>query len=89
MDLKRWKKNIDSNPVENTIRPVAIGKKNYLFAGFHEAVQHSAMLYSLLGTIKLHDVNPFNWLKNVLSRIATHSINKVQDLLPHIWQQTK
>ncbi len=80
------KLNIDNNPVENTIRPVAIGRKNYLFAGSHEAAQRSAMLYSLLGTCKLHDVNPFNWLKNVLSRIATHPINKVHELLPQNWQ---
>jgi transposase len=78
--------NIDNNPVENAIRPVAIGRKNYLFAGSHEAAQRSAMLYSLLGTCKLHDVNPFNWLKSVLSNIATHPINRVHELLPHNWQ---
>lgn len=82
------KLNIDNNPVENAIRPVAIGRKNYLFAGSHEAAQRSAMLYSLLGTCKLNDINPFDWLKNVLSRIGKHPINKVQELLPHNWQQT-
>jgi transposase len=80
------KLNIDNNPVENAIRPVAIGRKNYLFAGSHEAAQRSAMLYSLLGTCKLHDVNPFNWLKTVLSKIATHPINRVHELLPNNWQ---
>lgn len=79
------KLNIDNNPVENAIRPVAIGRKNYLFAGSHQAAQRSAMLYSLLGTCKLHDVNPFNWLRNVLTRIGTHPINKIQELLPHYW----
>lgn len=82
------KLNIDNNPVENAIRPVAIGRKNYLFAGSHEAAQRSAMLYSLLGTCKLHGINPFDWLKNVLSRIGKHPINKVQQLLPHNWRQT-
>ncbi len=77
------KLNIDNNPVENTIRPVAIGRKNYLFAGSHEAAQRSAMLYSLLGTAKLHSVNPFVWLKGVLERIPQHPINKISDLLPH------
>lgn len=81
------KLNIDNNPVENAIRPVAIGRKNYLFAGSHEAAQRSAMLYSLLGTCKLHDVNPFTWLKDVLPRIATHPFSKVHELLPHNWQQ--
>jgi transposase len=78
----------DNNPVENAIRPVAIGRKNYLFARSHEAAQRSAMLYSLLGTCKLNGINPFDWLKNVLSRIGKHPINKVQELLPHNWQQS-
>ena len=80
------KLNIDNNAVENSIRPVAIGRKNYLFAGSHEAAQRSAVLYSLLGTCKLHDVNPFLWFKDVLQRIGTHPINKIADLLPYNWQ---
>ena len=80
------KLNIDNNAVENSIRPVAIGRKNYLFAGSHEAAQRSAVLYSLLGTCKLHEVNPFLWFKDVLQRIGTHPINKIADLLPHNWQ---
>jgi len=80
------KLNIDNNPVENSIRPIAIGRKNYLFAGSHEAAQRSAMLYSLLGTCKLHGINPFLWLRDVLNRIATHHINKIEELLPHNWK---
>jgi len=80
------KLNIDNNPVENSIRPVAIGRKNYLFAGSHEAAKRSAILYSLMGTCKLHGINPFIWLRDVLQRIATHPINKIEDLLPHNWQ---
>ncbi len=60
------KLNIDNNPVENSIRPVAIGRKNYLFAGSHEAAKRSAMLYSLMGTCKLHSINPSIWLRDVL-----------------------
>src|SRR5580698_1170394 len=75
------KLNIDNNPVENCIRPVAIGRKNYLFAGSHEAAQRSAMLYSLMGTCKLHDVNPFIWLKNILETIPSHPINQIRQLL--------
>lgn len=74
--------NIDNNPVENSIRPVAIGRKNYLFAGSHEAAQRSAMLYSLLGTCKLNGINPFIWLRETLRRIATHPINQIEELLP-------
>jgi transposase len=91
--IERWKElmvyasdgklNIDNNPVENSIRPVAVGRKNYLFAGSHQAAQRSAILYSLLGTCKLHGINPFTWLKDVLQTIANHPINKIKDLLPH------
>ena len=77
------KLNIDNNPVENSIRPVAVGRKNYLFAGSHEAAQRSAMLYSLLGTCKLHKIEPYQWLKSVLQQIADHPINRINELLPH------
>jgi hypothetical protein len=90
--LERWDKliiyttngklNIDNNPVENSIRPVAIGRKNYLFAGSHEAAKRSAMLYSLLGTCKLHGINPFEWLRNSLQKINDHPINRIHELLP-------
>src|SRR4051812_38131956 len=93
--IERWKElmvyaedgklHIDNNPVENSIRPVAVGRKNYLFAGSHQAAQRSAMLYSLLGTCKLHGINPFHWLKDVLQRISNYPINKISDLLPHNW----
>lgn len=75
--------NIDNNPVENSIRPVALGRKNYLFAGSHEAAQRSAMLYSLLGNCKMHGIEPYNWLRSTLEIIATHPINKIKELLPH------
>ncbi len=68
--------NIDNNPVKNFIRPLAIGRKNYLFAGSHEAAKRSAILYSLMGTCKLHSINPFRWLRDVLQRIAIHPIKK-------------
>jgi len=80
------KLNIDNNPVERAIRPVAVGRKNYLFAGSHDAAQRSAMLYSLMGTCKLHGVNPFDWLKNVLEIIPAHPINRIQELLPYHWK---
>ncbi|HEX8335031.1 MAG TPA: IS66 family transposase [Segetibacter sp.] len=77
---------IDNNPVENSIRPVAIGRKNYLFAGSHEAAQESAMIYSLLGTCKMHNINPWEWLKDILTRLPDHPINKIKELLPHNWK---
>lgn len=94
--LKRWDKlsqyattsflNIDNNPVENSIRPVAVGRKNYLFAGSHSSAQRAAMFYSLLATCKNHQVNPSVWLNDVLNRIATYPINQIEDLLPQNWK---
>jgi len=95
--LQRWEKlsayvndgrlNIDNNPVENSIRPVALGRKNYLFAGSHEAAKRSGMLYSLLGTCKMHGIEPYSWLKDILHHIADHPVNKVQELLPHRYKK--
>ena len=81
--------NIDNNPVENNIRPVAIGRKNYLFCGSHEAAKRTAVLYSLLGTCKMHGVNPFVWLKDILERIPCFTINNIKELLPHTWAQAQ
>jgi transposase len=96
--LPRWEKlclyttdgrlQIDNNLVENAIRPVALGRKNYLFAGSHNAARRAAMIYSLLGTCKINNINPFEWLRDVFERIPTHPINKIQELLPHQWQPT-
>lgn len=96
--IERWEKlslytengmlNIDNNPVENSIRPVALGRKNYLFAGSHEAAKRSGMLYSLLGTCKMHGIEPYGWLRDVLQRIADHPINKISELLPHHWNKS-
>jgi transposase len=74
---------IDNNLIENSIRPVALGKKNYLFAGSHEAAQHAAMIYSFLGTCKINNVEPYSWLKNTLNRIPDQSIQRLDELLPH------
>jgi transposase len=93
--LKRWDKlslyttdarlQIDNNLVENAIRPVAIGRKNYLFAGSHDGARRAAMLYSFLGTCKINKVNPFEWLTDILRRIPSHSVNKLEQLLPNNW----
>ena len=90
--LQRWEKlmiyasdgrlEIDNNLVENSIRPVALGKKNYLFAGSHEAAKRAAMIYSLLGTCKLKGVEPFAWLKNVFEVLPDWKFNRLEELLP-------
>ena len=73
---------IDNNLVENAIRPTALGRKNYLFAGSHDCAARAAMFYSFFGTCKKHDVNPFNWLRKVLEIIPDYPTNLLQDLLP-------
>jgi transposase len=76
----------DNNPIENSIRPIALGRKNHLFAGSHEAARRSAMLYSLLGTCKMHKVDPIEWLQDVLSKISSYPVNRIKELLPHNWK---
>lgn len=74
---------IDNNLVENSIRPVALGRKNYLFAGSHEAAQCAAMMYSLLGSCKLNGVEPFQWLRATLENIQDTKVNQMHTLLPN------
>lgn len=77
---------IDNNLVENQIRPIALGRKNYLFAGSEKAAQNAGNLYSLLAAAKLHGLNPVEYLRDLLETIANHPINQLEDLLPHRWQ---
>ncbi|MDO5510853.1 MAG: IS66 family transposase, partial [Weeksellaceae bacterium] len=73
---------IDNNPVENSIRPVALGRKNYLFAGSHDAAQRAAMIYSFFAICKKHEVNPFEWLKHTLQNINTINHKNIKELYP-------
>jgi len=77
---------IDNNWIENVIRPLALGRKNYLFAGSHHGARRAAIIYSLVATAKKHDVEPFAYLKDVIARIADHPYNKLNLLLPPDWQ---
>jgi transposase len=73
---------IDNNLVENTIRPVALGRKNYLFAGSHQAAQRAAIIYSFFAICKKHEVNPFQWLKHTLENIMSINHKNIRDLYP-------
>ena len=73
---------IDNNPIEREIRPIALGRKNYLFAGSDSSGERAALMYSLLNTAKLNGVEPEAYLTQVLSRIADHPVNRVEELLP-------
>jgi len=74
--------NIDNNLIENSIRPVALGRKNYLFAGSHEAAQHAAIIYSLLACCKLNQINPFDYLNQTIAKIPSFPQNRLHELLP-------
>lgn len=78
---------IDNNLVENAIRPVAVGRNNYLFAGSHEAAQRAAMIYSLLATCKLHGINPYYWLRDVLENMHRYTTENIEGLLPQNWKK--
>jgi transposase len=78
---------IDNNLIENAIRPLALGRKNYLFAGSHQGAQRAAMMYSFFAVCKTMDINPWAWLSNVLDRIGTQPINQIDELLPHCWKK--
>jgi transposase len=73
---------IDNNLIENSIRPVALGRKNYLFAGSHEAAQQAAVIYSLVGTCKINNIEPFAYLTKILSIIPDYPVNQLHNLLP-------
>lgn len=74
--------NIDNNLVENSIRPTAIGRKNYLFAGSHSGAEKAAMFYTFFGTCKINNVNPYKWLLYVLDNIHKYSAQNLDDLFP-------
>lgn len=83
---------IDNNLIENAIRPLAVGRRNYLFCGNHDAAENAAVIYSLLGCCKAIDVNPREWLTDVLSRLPQYNNDytlDLADLLPHNWIVSK
>jgi transposase len=86
--FERGEYHLDNNAVERQIRPVAIGRKNWLFAGSHDGARRAAMLYSFFTVCKLHDVNPFDWLKDVIQKLAVPGYTAAE-LLPHRWKLTR
>jgi transposase len=77
---------IDNNCAENRMRPIAIGRKNWLFAGSLRAGQRAAAVMSLIQSAKLNSIEPLAYLKDVLNRLPTQPASRVADLLPHRWQ---
>jgi transposase len=73
---------IDNNAAERSLRTIALGRKNYLFAGSDAGGERAAAIYSMIGTAKLNGLDPEAYLRHVLSRIVDHPINRIQELLP-------
>jgi hypothetical protein len=89
-DLERFLEHgeveIDNNLVENAIRPTAVGKKNWLFFGSEEAGQRSAVMYTLIQNCRLHGVEPYTYLKDVLERLPRTTNQQVAQLTPLNWK---
>jgi transposase len=73
---------IDNSAAERALRGVAIGRRNYLFAGADSGGERAAAIYSLIGTVKLNGIDPEAWLRHVLAHIADHPVNRVDEFLP-------
>ena len=93
--LKRWEAlnrfvedgtlEIDNNLIENAIRPSALGKKNFLFIGHPEAGERSAVIYTLLGSCRRHGINPFDYLKDLFTRLPAAKITQIKQFTPAAW----
>ena len=77
---------LDNNPAERALRGVAIGRKNYLFAGSDAGGRRAAVMYSLIESAKLNGINPQLYLADLLTRIADHPARQIANLLPWNWQ---
>jgi hypothetical protein len=80
---------IDTNEVENAIRPTAVGKKNWLFIGHPKAGQTSAIIYTIIENCRLNDIDPMEYLLDVLPRIMDHPRNRIRELLPRAWKEAR
>ena len=80
---------VDNNWIENQIRPVAIGRNNWLFAGSLRAGQRAAAVMSLIQSARMNGHDPYAYLKDVLTRLPTHKASRIDELLPHRWQPSE
>ncbi len=87
--LKDGRIEISNNWIENLVRPLAIGRKNFMFAGSEEGAKRLATAYSVLSTCKLLGVNPFRYLCDILEKLPLRNVNDIDDLLPWNWKEPK
>jgi transposase len=79
---------LDNNAAERSMRPIAQGRKNYLFMGSEGGGKSAAIAYTLIETAKLNGIDPQAWLTDVLARIAEHKVTKLDELLPWRYAET-
>ena len=86
--LDNGRLSIDNNAAERCMRSIALGRKNWPFAGSERGGKSAAIAYTLIETAKLNGIDPQGWLTDVLGRIADHKINGIDELLPWQYGQT-
>jgi hypothetical protein len=97
--LKRWDAlnrfvedgtlEIDNNLIENAIRPSALGKRNWMFIGHPEAGDRSAVIYTLLGSCRRQGINPFDYLKDLFTRLPAAKITQIKEFMPAAWGKAR
>lgn len=80
---------MSNNAAERQMRPVAMGRKNWTFAGSDAGGQRAAAIYTLIQTARLNDVDPQAWLADVLARLQDHPANRIGELLPWNWKRER
>ena len=80
---------LDNNPAERALRIVALGRKRSLFAGSSEHAQNLAVLHSIVASCRLHEVNPYEYIRDMLIRVQTHPASRVAELMPWRWKRLK
>ena len=75
-----------TNAAERALRAIALGRKSWLFVGSDRGGRRAAVMYTLIGTAKLNDIDPQAWLADVLARIANHPLQRLPELLPWNWR---
>lgn len=76
----------DTNHLERALRPIPMGRRNWLFCWTELSAEHVGIIQSLISTCKLHDLNPYTYLVDVLQRISQHPASQVADLTPRLWK---
>ncbi|MER9833336.1 transposase, partial [Mesorhizobium sp. M0134] len=80
---------LSNNAAERALRGIALGRKSWLFCGSDRGGQRAAVLYSLIVSAKLNDIDPQAWLADILARIAAHPAHRIDDLLPWNWRSAQ